>query len=244
MKRLLAALLLGWLPTLQAGSITGQLFNEQTERPLGGGTITLLAADGEGRYTVVRNTRSVRQGYFTFANLEPGQYAIKVTVMYPFSNWEIYDNTQEPSTLTPISIGSDEDIDLGIVGIAPPLLQIVDASMYPSDYVTAQGGKLEIRGTIINSTGKKQSLVVWAVAEEDAYFCLALCGPSTLGYFQIPGAERRITANPGRTTFRLPLQVPPLPHEGYKSYLFTVYAGNNRWDALTYSRDLLSVSVQ
>lgn len=242
-----------------AATISGDIVDEQTGKPLSYYDIEakLLEKTIGGSYTVVDTARPIPSSSFAFHNVAPGQYAVEFVPSSPHKyQWEIFDDAQRPAGLTPVTVATKRDeISLGTIAIAPPRLQIVDASISPNQgqpyagVITADGGTMELSGTLLNHGDTPQSLLVWAVAAESPLAVPAGSSAAPSYYYPVFGkaeiavGEQRIEAKPGQTPFRVTVNIPSLSAANipFAQYAVTLFAGKNRWDAQASSSDTLLI---
>lgn len=248
---------------VSAATISGDIVDGQSGKPLDyfGIEAKLLEISGGGAYTVVDTVRPLPSKHFVFRDVAPGQYAVEFVPASPQTyQWEIYDDAQRPAGLAPVTVDTKRDeISLGTIAIAPPPVQIVDPAISPNQgrpyagvITSADGGTMELSGTLLNHGNLPQSLVVWAVATESPLAVPAGDGNNLAVFYPVFGkaeiavGERPIEAKPGQTPFRLTVNIPPFSAANipYAQYAVALFAGKTRWDALAGSTEPLLINFQ
>lgn len=229
---------------LNAAVITGQLVEEETGEPITTyGYVTLLRLTATGSYSIVSSKDTLSERRFVFRDIPAGEYALRFETAQNRYYWSLYKNTQDPNELTLIKVANKQKVDLGPIALKKASYQIDDLSIYPGHRITPAGGKLSVKGVFVNNTDSSEDMILWVMVEEFSGFATIFpIAPRTIASSGVYGAQRRITAKPGATSFTLPLEVPPLPKD--KEFIVRVFAGHTKADVLAYpsAPTLLTVS--
>jgi hypothetical protein len=133
---------------------------------------------------------------------------------------EYYDNTQDWNLKTEIVLGLTDDIVLNDIYLAE---YQVYAQFSSSPYnVPSEGGTVQLRGSVTNTTGAPLPVVAWVNVINSS---------STGAFVTVLQTEQTLPA--GTLNFKLPVQIPAIAPAG--TYCFYMHAGKSVWEPISNS---------